>query len=92
MPARQRSGTLARLKRRPEHSWTARCAGMRPLGQVFMLAAGTEPELRAKKEMQIFVACCPPESPGGLGWLPASGRTGRSGFVRRCRAVGSFSE
>eukprot|EP00913_Durusdinium_trenchii_P006968 g6553.t1 len=33
----------------------------RPLGQVFMLAAGTEPELRAKKEMQIFVACCPPE-------------------------------
>ncbi|CAK9056465.1 unnamed protein product [Durusdinium trenchii] len=30
-------------------------------GKVFMLAAGTEPELRAKKEMQIFVACCPPE-------------------------------
>ena len=29
--------------------------------QVFMLAAGAEPELHAKTKMEIFVACCPPE-------------------------------
>jgi len=35
--------------------------------QVFMLAAGAEPELHAKTKMEIFVASCPPESLVALG-------------------------
>ena len=29
--------------------------------QVFMLAAGVEPEIQAMTEMDVFVACCPPQ-------------------------------
>ena len=29
-----------------------------------MLAAGVEPEIHAKTEMDVFVACCPPQWPG----------------------------
>mmetsp|Transcript_30841 Transcript_30841/g.71231 ORF Transcript_30841/g.71231 Transcript_30841/m.71231 type:complete len:571 (-) Transcript_30841:118-1830(-) len=30
-------------------------------GKVFMLAAGVEPDIRAKTEMDVFVASCPPQ-------------------------------
>ncbi|CAE7576794.1 Mpi [Symbiodinium natans] len=30
-------------------------------GKVFMFAAGVEPEIHAKTEMDVFVACCPPQ-------------------------------
>eukprot|EP00931_Biecheleriopsis_adriatica_P009618 TRINITY_DN110687_c0_g1_i1.p1 TRINITY_DN110687_c0_g1~~TRINITY_DN110687_c0_g1_i1.p1 ORF type:complete len:561 (-),score=125.48 TRINITY_DN110687_c0_g1_i1:21-1703(-) len=30
-------------------------------GKVFMLAAGVEPEITAKNDLDVFVACCPPQ-------------------------------
>lgn len=39
-------------------------------GKVFMLAAGVEPEIHAKTEMDVFVACCPPQYFKGAHFSP----------------------